>query len=137
MKKALYSFILIISSLLCIGWSAWDSGGGDSSGSSSGINSTPEAHGNQSGTLSCSIETYQVHSLTVTGNLAITTTGWTTATYQEIIYIIENGGAYTLTIDGLSFSGLKESGWNVVKIAKIDGTTTVVGGITDLSGGWS
>lgn len=92
---------------------------------------TPEAHGNQSGTLSASLTTYQAHSLTVTGNLAITTTNWPAGVYQEAIYIIQNGGAYTLTIDGLSFPGLKSSGWDVVKIAKIHGTSDVMGGMNN------
>lgn len=121
--------LLIILSLILIPYCAI---GADTTGMQ-GV----EAHGNQTGTLSCSIATYQRHSLTVTGNLAITTTNWTSGKYQEATYIIQNGGAYTFTIDGFSFPSLKTSGWDVVKLAKVEGVTTVVGGINNVLGEWS
>jgi len=101
---------------------------------------TVEDHGNQSGpTLNCSLTTYIVHKITVTGDLAITTTNWgSSGTERKAIYYIVNGGAYTTTIDGMSFPGLASSGTTKIELSTIDGGTTIVGGMTNnLGGGWS
>jgi hypothetical protein len=108
-------------------------------GGSGGINYAVSAHGNQSGTLNCSIATYAVHSMTVTGNLAITTTDWPISGIMgQGIYFLENGGAYTVTIDGLSFS-LNPTGWTMVTVVSIDAGATVLGGLGGSvisAGGW-
>lgn len=130
MKKILItiSLILLLPSLAHTFYSGGGGGGGISS-----LSLDVEAHGNQSGTLSASLETYLGHSLTVTGNLAITTTNWTSAVYQEATYIVNYDTSYTLTIDGLSMPWL-EDGWNTVVVSKIDGTTTVMRGMTNTLG---
>jgi hypothetical protein len=96
---------------------------------------TPYANGNQSGSVSFSVAAYQAHSMTQTGNLTITTTNWPSGKLCEAKYVINRDTTYgTLTIDGFDYSYL-DDGWHTITVSKIEGTTDVMGGMSNELGG--